>query len=303
MEKEKFLNEKEYNNIISNVCQTFKCDKSQVKVLDNLRGCTNLVLSFMYSGKKYVYRHPSIFSNSLINRGRESSMQLFADACGIDSTLISMDVNEGWRISEYVESDPLNYKNKSDIMAAISIIRSLHENTSKIKWDFNVYDLVISLKTKFDIEKSLKQYKIVDISNQIEQIYALTNKDNISHCNCHGDCRDTNFLFRQNSNPILIDWEFAGYADPGFDIGSFVAGGVFDDKMVDMILKTYLNHEPDVIEMRHYYAFIAITSFAYFLLTEYYICCGQGKEELTSLHQSRLEYIKQYLSKALPLYK
>ncbi len=303
MEKEVFLNENDYKNILLNICQTFKCDKSQIEVLDNLGGCTNLVLSFMYSEKKYVYRHPSVFSNSLINRGRESSIQLFADACGIDTTLISMDINEGWRISEYIDSKPLDYESKSDIMDAISTIRKLHENKSKVKWYFNVYDLVKDLKVKFDFEKSLRQYNIFNIGKQIEQLYELTNKDNITYCNCHGDCRNTNFLFRQNSNPILIDWEFAGYADPGFDIGSFVAGGVFDDKMIDMILKTYLNHEPNVIEMRHYYAFIAITSFAYFLLTEYYICCGQGKEELTSLHQSRLGYIKQYLSKALVLYE
>lgn len=302
MEKEIFLNENEYNNILLNICKTFKCDKNQIEILDNLWGYTNLVFSFMYSGKKYVYRHPSIFSNSLINRGRESSMQLFADACGIDTTLISMDVNEGWRISEYIESKPLDYENKSDIMAAISTIRKLHENKSKVKWNFNVYDLVIDLKVKFDFEKSLKQYKIFNISKQIEQLYVLTNKDKIAHCNCHGDCRDSNFLFRQNSNPILIDWEFAGYADPGFDIGSFVASGVFDDKMVDMILKIYLNHEPNLVEMRHFYAFIAITSYAFFLLTEYYICCGKGKEEISTLQQLRLGYIKQYLSKALSLY-
>lgn len=131
----------------------------------------------------------------------------------------------------------------------------------------------------------------------------MTDQDNIAYCNCHGDCRNTNFLFRQNGNPILIDWEFAGYADPGFDIGSFVASGTFDDSMVDMILKAYLNHEPDVIEMRHYYAFIAITCFAFFLLTEYYFYCGQGKEELISLQQLRLGYTKKYLSKALPLYE
>lgn len=257
----------------------------------------------MYAEKKYVYRHPSIFSNNLINRGRESYMQLFADACGIDTTLINMNINEGWRISEYIESNALNYENESDIKTAISTIRKLHENKSKVEWHFNVYDLVVALKVKFDAEKSLKQYNLFNISKQIEQLYILTNNDNIPYCNCHGDCRDTNFLFRQKGDPILIDWEFAGFADPGFDIGSFVAGGVFDDEMVEMILKTYLNHEPNVIEMRHYYALIAITSFSYFLLTEYYICCGQGKEELTSLHQSRLGYIKKYLSKALPLYK
>ncbi len=303
MEEQILLSKKEYNNIIFNICQTFQCDKSQIEVLDNLEGGTNLVLSFTYSGKKYVYRHPSIFSNSLINRGRESFMQLFADTCGIDTTLINMNINEGWKISEYIESTPLNYGNESDVKAAISTIRKLHENKPKVKWHFNMYDLVISLKEKFDIEKSLKQYGILNDSKQIEQLYALVNNDNIEYCNCHGDCRDTNFLFRQHGSPMLIDWEFAGYADPGFDIGSFIACGVFDDKMVDMILKTYLNHEPNVIEMRHYYAFIAITSFAYILLIEYYIYCGQGKEGLTSLHQSRLGYIKHYLSKALPLYK
>lgn len=146
MKKRFFSNENEYENILLNICRTFKCDKSQVEILDNLEGGTNLVFSFMYSGKKYVYRHPGVFSNSLINRGRESSIQLFADTYGIDTTLICMDINEGWKISEYIESTPLDYENESDIMAAVSTIRKLHEKKPKVKWYFNVYDLMTDLK-------------------------------------------------------------------------------------------------------------------------------------------------------------
>lgn len=229
-------------------------------------------------------------------------MQSFAGICGIDDTLINMDINEGWRIAEYLESETLNYENESSIRSAISTIRKLHNCETKIKWHFNVFDLMMGLKTEFDFRKCLKEFDLINDSIQVYKLYTLVDNDHIQHCSCHGDCRGTNFLFAQRQDPILIDWEFAGYADPGFDVGSFIAGGIFDDKSVDMIITAYLDHKPNRIELRHYYAFIAIVSFAQFLLTEYYIYCGHGRPDLRSLHQPRINYIKYYSSKALMLY-
>lgn len=303
MSPKEFLNEKEYAEILSNICQTFQCNKDQVELLDNLYGGTNLVFSFNFLEKKYVYRHPSPFSNGLVSRGRESLMQSFAEACEIDPTLINMNVNEGWKISKYMESSPLNYGSGADIKSAISVMQKLHKYKTAAKWHFNVFDLVMNLKPRFDIQKCVEEYGLSNESIRISKLYTLTAKDTIPYCNCHGDCIGTNFLFKKGHDPILTDWEFAGYADPGFDIGSFISGGVFNDDDIDMIIRTYLSHEPNKFELRHYYAFIAITSFAFFLLSEYYIYNGQGNEAFRKLHPSRLRYMKHYSSKALTLYQ
>ena len=36
---------------------------------------TNIVLSFKYNGGKYIYRHPGLGSEALVDRGRETIMQ------------------------------------------------------------------------------------------------------------------------------------------------------------------------------------------------------------------------------------
>lgn len=64
IEEKGFLNEEEYKDIISKICQTFQCSKNQIEILDNLDGGTNLVFSFKYLGRKYVYRHPSFFQTA-----------------------------------------------------------------------------------------------------------------------------------------------------------------------------------------------------------------------------------------------
>lgn len=303
MKEVTFLSENEYSEIILNICSTFSCDSGQIKIMNKLGGCTNSVFRFKYNEKMYVYRHPSDFSNSLIYRGRESLMQFFAHNNGLDTTLISINAIEGWRISEYIDSPILNTHNFSDVKTALTLLKKLHSSKSKVIWRFNVFDLVVSLREKFNYDECIKKLELSEYVGLIETLYNKANNDGIPHCNCHGDCRNVNFLIGKSIAPTLIDWEFSGYADPGFDIGSFIGGSVFNNETIDAIIEAYLGHGPSKKELRHFYAFIAITSFSYLLLTEYYIYCGQGKEELTILHSSRLRYVKEFSYKAFVLYE
>ena len=37
----------------------------------------------------------------------------------------------------------------------------------------------------------------------------------------------------------LIDWEYGGYGDPGFDLGSYICGGEHTISEIDNILFTF----------------------------------------------------------------
>ena len=69
----------------------------------------NIVLSFKLNGGKYVYRHPGLGSDTLVECGRETIMQKIVEDAGIDATLIAMDVDEGWRIGRFVEHYDFDY--------------------------------------------------------------------------------------------------------------------------------------------------------------------------------------------------
>lgn len=61
----------------------------------------------------------------------------------------------------------------------------------------------------------------------------------------------------------LIDWEYGGYGDPGFDLGSYICGGEHTISEIDNILFTYYRRKPTSRQNRHFYAYIALTGWFY----------------------------------------
>ena len=58
--------------VISNICRVFDCKEDDIEDLVPVQaGLTNVVLSFRLNGGKYVYRHPGLGSEILVERGRE----------------------------------------------------------------------------------------------------------------------------------------------------------------------------------------------------------------------------------------
>lgn len=90
----------------------FSCTSDDIEELVPVQaGMTNIVLSFKLNGGKYVYRHPGLGSDALVELGRETIMQKIVEDAGIDATLIAMDVDEGWRIGKFVEHYDFDYNN------------------------------------------------------------------------------------------------------------------------------------------------------------------------------------------------
>ena len=82
--------------VVSNICQVFECSEKDIEELVPVQaGLTNIVLSFRLNGGKYVYRHPGLGSEILVERGRETIMEKIVEDAGIDTTLIAMEVDEG----------------------------------------------------------------------------------------------------------------------------------------------------------------------------------------------------------------
>ena len=222
------------------ICDVFTCEPNQILELQPLqKGLTNSVLSFRYNGGKYVFRFPGIGSEILVDRGRESIVQKQIEDAGVDTTLIAMSVRHGWRISKYIESRPFDYHNINDMVRGIIHLRKLHAIKPKVRCELDIKEKWEHIRDMTPSDKygeNFTQFKdFKQIKERIYLLYELTKSDKIKKCLTHGDCRDENFLI--NDKEIhLIDWEYAGYGDPGFDIGSYVCGGDHSEEEVDRIL-------------------------------------------------------------------
>lgn len=297
------LHPKDIDFILECICDVFGCDISQISELQPLqKGLSNSVLSFKFNGGKYVFRYPGLGSEILIDRGRESIVQKQIEDAGVDTTLIAMSVRYGWRISRFIETRVFNYHDVNDMVRGILLLRRLHSIRPKVRWEFDVKEKWESIRDMIPPEKYGDNFidfpDFQNIKNRIYQLYDLAKTDGIKKCLTHGDCRDENFLI--NKNEIhLIDWEYAGFGDPGFDIGSYVCGGSHSEEEVDKILFTYFGRQPSEKEFRHFYAYIGITGFFYMHWTMYKESQGQAIGYLKPLWY---RFAKDYSSKAIHLY-
>lgn len=285
--------------IEKNICTVFHCVSDDIEELVPVQaGMTNIVLSFKLNGGKYVYRHPGLGSDVLVERGRETIMQKIVEDAGIDTTLIAMDVDEGWRIGKFIEHHDFDYNDLNDMVRAVMLFRKLHATPCHVRWNFDVIKKAEGIRTKIDAEKYGLFPNFEDVKNRIYQLAELAENDGIKKCNIHGDARDVNFLINKEEI-YLIDWEYGGYGDPGLDIGSYVCGGQHTLTDIDRILFTYYRHKPTEFQRRHFYAYIAITGWFYM----HWTMLKESKGQYVGIHKEQwYHYAKNFSIITLPLY-
>jgi len=287
------------NVILENICKVFDCDICEIEELVPVqKGMTNIVLSFKFNGGKYIYRHPGIGSEILVDRGRETIMQKIVEDAGIDTTLVAMDVDEGWRIGKYIEHRDFDYRNMNDMVRAVMLFRKLHTAPCHVRWNFDVIKKAEQIKDRIPAHQYGHFPDFQNIKSRIYQLAEMVETDKIKKCNIHGDARDVNFLINEEEI-YLIDWEYGGYGDPGFDIGSFVCGGQHSLADIDRILFTYYRRKPTEIQKRHFYAYIAITGWFFM----HWTMLKQSKGQIVGIHKEQwYHYAKNFSIIALPLY-
>ncbi len=285
--------------ILNNICRVFSCKEEDIEELVPVQaGLTNVVLSFRLNGGKYVYRHPGLGSEILVERGRETIMQKIVEDAGIDTTLIAMDVDEGWRIGRFIEHWDFEYKNLNDMVRAIMLFRRLHAAPCHVRWNFDVIKKAEGIRDKIPPEKYGHFPDFQAVRERIYRLAELAERDGIKKCNIHGDARDVNFLI--NKEEIhLIDWEYGGYGDPGFDIGTYVCGGQHTLAEIDSILFTYYRHKPTEVQKRHFYAYIAISGWFFMHWAMLKLSKGQG---VGPLKEQWYHFAKNLSIVALPMY-
>jgi len=297
------LTDDAYNTMVQNIMTVFNCKQSDVTNINPIQvGLSNMIFRFKIKHKgpsEFVYRNPGLGSELLTDRGRETIIQSIVSAAGVDPTLIAMDAKEGWRISKYIQHRDFDYHNINDMVQAIMLIKKIHEIPCKVRWNFDVIKEAERIEGYIPKTEYGKYECFEQIKNRCYRLYEYTKKDNIEKCITHGDCRDVNFLINDRECH-LIDWEWGGFGDPGFDIGTYVCGGKHSQEEIERILFTYFRRVPTKVEKRHYYAYIALSGWFYMNWTMLKEWKGQKIGILKELWH---HYANEYSLKAIEMYE
>ena len=290
------------DNILTNICDTLHCKETDItEVAQITAGNTNVIFRFNANGQTYIYRHPGLGSDKIIDRQKEYAAMKKAAEIGLDPTLIACDPVKGWKICRYIENVSFDYENLTDERRAVDMLRQFHGSPVKYKRGFELNLITrareICALMPSDIIDARHEY--AQIRKDTEQLYIRVLQDGYEPEMCHNDCCDSNILLGKTAT-YLIDWEYAGDNDPAVDIATFIIGCRHDREAVDRILLHYFRRELTFAEKRHFYAYIAISAYFYFTWGIFEESLGKDIGDLSYIWYN---YIIEYLPLTLELYE
>lgn len=291
------------SSILRNICHVLHCEQSDVRDIHAIKqGLTNTSFYFYCAsdGKQYVYRHPGIGTSDYIDRESEYFSMQYAKKLGLDDTFIQMDKASGWKMSYYLDGcHSLDYHDDAEVDEALRMMRVLHDAHIKSEFDFDLWR-----KTEEFIEK-IRHHGRADFAdfdelyNNVKHLYELTKTDGVAQRLCHCDCYDPNFLIDKHGKMYLIDWEYSGNDDPGSDLGTFICCSDYTEAEADDIFERYLQHKPNQTELRHFYAYVSLAAYYWFVWAIYQNSVGNNVGEYLLLWY---RMAKNYYKKAIVLY-
>lgn len=265
--------------IMHNICSVLNCSECEIRDIHAIKqGLTNTSFYFsVISGQsvdKYVYRHPGVGTESFIDRNSEVFSMKIAKQLGLDETFIFLHP-DGWKLSKFIENaKTLDYHNDAQVNKALSMVRKLHKENIKSKFDFHIWSKTLEFVDKVK-EVGRRDYDdFDDLFERMETLYYFTKQDGINECLCHCDCYDPNFLIGQDGKMYLIDWEYSGNDDPASDIGTFICCSDYSFEQSEDIITRYLGRKPTEIELRHYFAYVGLAGYYWYVWAIFQVSVG-----------------------------
>ena len=130
------------SSILDNICATLACEREDiVRVRPVKAGLTSLSVLFSCKGAQYVYRHPGLGTDEIVNRQAEAHSLAVAKRLGLDDTFVYEDPDQGWKISRYIPGCiEFDYRGPDHVERALALVRRLHESGEESAWQFDFYD-------------------------------------------------------------------------------------------------------------------------------------------------------------------
>ena len=245
------------NKMTDRICRVLRCapgDIHDVVILD--KGMTNINLSFIVGGQKYMFRYPGESSWELTSKRREVVAQNLATELGLDRSTLYID-ETGCKISKFrenlVDLSQIWWTDASLPCRCARMMRQLHEGTGRIDPAGMEYDSISEgdrLMKLGGARKGDLSATFGDIREKAVWLREQYRKDGWADVLCHHDWKYDNILTDGDFFDV-IDWEYGCLDDPGADLLRLLMGRDFDSEIFDAILDAYFGHRTTEAEKMH----------------------------------------------------
>lgn len=252
---------------LTNIAETLGVAKGDITDFYPLKqGITNLSCHFQVDGKQYVYRHPGVGTEKMIDRKAEVKALRLARKLGLDGTFLHADRNQGWKISRFLPTaQQLDPSDPAQLRAAMEMDRRLHESGKKLKRDFDF------LTEGLTYEKLLASHGPIDVpgyhdlKEKVVRLKGHADADGYPRVPSHNDFFPQNLLIEDDGEIHLIDWEYAGMSDVANDFGTFMVCAEIPLDTAEVALGYYLGRPPTFAEKRHFFAYIVLAGWCWYV--------------------------------------
>lgn len=292
-----------HSKIMKNIAKVLDCKENDILNFKTIKeGLTNTSFVFEVVGKKYVYRHPGEGTEAIISRPHEKKALELAKSIGVDPTFIYMDEKIGWKLSSFIEGIrvPL-YGSFEDSKRVLDVLRKLHERKLSVDWSFLPWEEAGRIEVMLRSSKDgIADIKFDKLKEWVGKCYKKCQGDGVEMCFCHCDTYAPNWMLT-DTDTVLIDWEYAGNADPGCDIGTYIMDSMWEVEEAKKFIKEYCGDDVTETQMFHYLAYTAILSYYWYVWALYREACGAVMgESLYNWHVMAKRY-SEYLVKKFDL--
>lgn len=298
----KYQNHSE-NEALEHIASIFQIPESQITGIRCLKsGMTNKSFLFTVDQKDYIFRVPGLGTEELINRCQEKTVYEAIKDLHLSDTIIHFDGKTGYKISRYYkDSRNCDPENNAEVDACMKVLSKFHQSGIQVAHSFDLRERIQFYETLCNQHHAIQFEDYNEVRPNMQILLDWLDNLNIPKVLAHIDSVFANFLILSDNSIRLIDWEYAGMADPLIDPAMFAIYAYYDEAQTDRLLKSYLGRPPVLQETFRYYSYIALSGFLWALWAEYKIALGEEFGEYTL---KMYRYAKTYYKKTssyLPL--
>lgn len=290
------------SEIFDNIVGILGCSRDEIRDFYPLKqGLTNLSCHFSTNSGEWVYRHPGVGTELLIDRAGEVSALRTAKELGIDDTFVHADPTRGWKISRFVKNarQP-NPHNPEHLAKMMRMGRELHESEVTVERHFDFYDEAKRYEALLLEKGPIDIPGYQEMAEKVDRLEHHVKSDGAPICLCHNDFFFMNFLIDEDDKYYLIDWEYAGMSDYANDFGTFVVCCELNDDEAKQALSDYFGRDPTPAELRHNLAHVQLAGWCWYLWSLLKEAEGDYVGEWLYIY---FRYADSYLDKVLAMYE
>lgn len=273
------------NQAMELVSRVFQVPEGEIVSLRCLKsGMTNKSFLFEVHEKHYICRVPGPGTEKLINRQEEKAVYDAVAPLGITEHVLYLNGDTGYKIAEYYENSRTADSNSpEDLEKCMQLVRLLHRSG-------------ISVDHAFDLRERIRFYEQLCLSHgsipfedyPTVRGWMMELLDRVERLNrpkvlAHVDLNPDNVLILENGEARLLDWEYAGMADPILDIAMFSIYSYYSFAQSEALLDRYLQRRASEEERFVLTAYMALSGFLWSLWAVYKSELGEEFGEYTIL--------------------